>query len=427
MELRDSGKLIIGAYILTRNAQTERHIRELAQCGIDLVICLEPNDRGVLDLLYKYGIRCIVTRVLPVAYEKQESRGFLNDILPLSRYEEAAASFEDHPAIVGIDLCDEPTALDFDYLDRAATLCKKLFPGKLIYLNLFPNYAAVATNTEDIIKSSLGTSSYQEHIDRYVEKVGLDYISYDNYVYSHAKEKPGGMFDNFRIVADACLRTGRDFWYIPQVNTRFEDFDVTAGCLRWQAYIALAYGAKAINWACWCGGGMGVDENGKERWFGGWWEKNVLDENGEKTAQYDRLKEVNFELKRFWEHLRPYRRVDTRLVGFSSAPDFQSYPLLKPEERLDLGFVKELCGNGADLAVGVFVKDGSPSQRALLVANASDYKDLAPFTSKISFRSDCRGVKVFCESDPAALERWEDGTFSFSLNTCRAALVTFED
>ena len=33
----------------------------------------------------------------------------------------------------------------------------------------------------------------------------------------------GMMYDNFNIVADACRRTGRDFWFIPQCNGRNED------------------------------------------------------------------------------------------------------------------------------------------------------------------------------------------------------------
>ncbi|MBQ9544286.1 MAG: hypothetical protein IJV00_04080 [Clostridia bacterium] len=413
MDLLRSEELILGTYILAPYAQTERHIRELAQCGIDLVVCLKPNGREVLDLLAKYGIGCIVTGVLPAWWGGRSPNGRMAQDVPLEAYREAAAKYADHPAVWGIDIGDEPSALDFEHYGRAVALCKTLFPKKMIYLNLFPNYAAVATNTEDVVTSQLGCATYEEHIKLYVEKVPLDYISYDNYVYSHTLDKPGGMFDNFRIVADACARTGKSFWYIPQVNTRQPERDITPNCLRYQAYLALAYGACAINWAC---------------WTKGWWEKNVLDEKGEKTPQYDRLKEVNFELRRFWEHLRAFRRTDTKLLGFDSAPDFSLYPALAPAKTLDLGFVRDLRGSdGADLAVGVFAPKKAGGENALLVCNCSDFRDLSPSSHTVAFRSDSTEVRLVGASGPIPLERTPDGEFRFELYTCRAALIVFGD
>ena len=117
----------------------------------------------------------------------------------------------------------------------------------------------------------------------------LDYISYDFYVYTpNLKRRPSlyrQMYDNFNIVADACRRTGRSFWYIPQVNSHnARNFEpTTRNRLRFQAYTAMAFGAEAISWAC---------------WMPGWWTNNVLTATGEKTAQYDRLKTVNAELRR---------------------------------------------------------------------------------------------------------------------------------
>ena len=413
MDLIRNKELILGTYILAPNAQNERCVKELAECGIDLVVCFTPNGTEVLDLFAKYGIGCILTGLLPGWWGGNHENGAMAEKLPLSLYTEAASRFADHPAVWGIDIGDEPSALDFEHLGKAVSLCKRLFPKQMIYLNLFPNYAAVATNTEDVVASQLGCASYEEHIRRYAEKIPLDYISYDNYVYSHTADKPGGMFDNFRIVADACARTGKSFWYIPQVNTRQPERDITANCLRYQAYLALAYGACAINWAC---------------WSKGWWEKNVLDENGEKTAQYDRLREVNLELKAFWEHLRRFRRTDTRLLGFEKAPDFSLYPSLLPAASLDLGFVRDLkTEKGADLAVGIFRAEDKSAENALLVVNCSDFRDLAPAEHTVTFRSDSRSVRLIAASGSIPLERTDDGAFRFVLGTCRAVLLVFGD
>ena len=57
-------KLNIGAYFLAPYARDERHVREVAECGIDFIVCME-NDRTALDLMYRYGVGAIVTQVLP--------------------------------------------------------------------------------------------------------------------------------------------------------------------------------------------------------------------------------------------------------------------------------------------------------------------------------------------------------------------------
>lgn len=60
----DRTKLNIGAYVLQSYARTEKHIKELAECGINLVICMD-YDRTTFDLLEKYHIGAIVDHVMP--------------------------------------------------------------------------------------------------------------------------------------------------------------------------------------------------------------------------------------------------------------------------------------------------------------------------------------------------------------------------
>ena len=401
--------LTLGAYILSPEDQTEEHIKDLAACGIDLVLALKPRDRGVLDLLYKYGVGCIVSGVLPEWWwGGVPENGTMSQKLPLSVYDEAAKSFADHPAIVGIDLGDEPSALDLDHYGKAAARCQKLFPGKLIYMNLFPNYASVISDSDPSAPSQLGTRSYEEYIDSCVRYMPLDYISCDFYPYAYRSVKMAAYFENMRIVANACLKSGRDFWYVPQVNTRYPDFDVTENCLRFQAYTAIAYGASVINWAC---------------WSKGWWEKNVLDEKGEKTVQYDRLKNVNAELRRFWAYLRSMRRTDTRMIGFSSLDGKEAYPDLVTAESLDAGYIREL--RGKDIVAGLFV-DGEGA-RAVMVCDCSDPRDLAPKEQTVSFVSLTESFRVVNAEGGVPVTVSDDGVCRFGLKTCSAVLIIFDN
>ena len=46
----DTGRPNIGTYYLSPQASTPEHVRDLAQCGIDVVVNMR-NDRAALDLL----------------------------------------------------------------------------------------------------------------------------------------------------------------------------------------------------------------------------------------------------------------------------------------------------------------------------------------------------------------------------------------
>ncbi|MGC9360111.1 MAG: hypothetical protein ACP5G7_07030, partial [Anaerolineae bacterium] len=49
----------------------------------------------------------------------------------------------DSPSVYGFYIYDEPGANDFPGLARAVDAVRRLAPGKLAYVNLFPNYATM--------------------------------------------------------------------------------------------------------------------------------------------------------------------------------------------------------------------------------------------------------------------------------------------
>ena len=261
----DRTRLNIGAYILQPYARTEEHIREIKECGIDMIIDLD-YDIKALDLFYKYGLGAIVRNVAPHWWGGSGKSGQFHKYCPLEMYDRIAAKYNDHPAVWGISIGDEPSALDIPHygkvLDRVNTLFTKAFP----YLNLYPNYATVAENTADETVSQLGTKTYSDYIDVYCKYVPADYISYDYYVY--ATKNLGGCLENFRIVSEAARKYGKRFMYIPQVNSQNLAEIVTVNQMRFQAFSAMSFGAEDITWGC---------------YTAGWWHHNVLDEKGEKT------------------------------------------------------------------------------------------------------------------------------------------------
>lgn len=98
---------------------------------------------------------------------------------------------------------------------------------------------------------------------------------------------------------------GRDFWSVMQVNSSDKKRLISVDGLRYQAYQSMAYGATTLIWAC---------------YTAGWWYHQVLDEKGEKTPQYEKLKTVNAEIHRIGDTYMRYRNVATHLVGDYEAP-----------------------------------------------------------------------------------------------------------
>lgn len=143
------------------------------------------GDKRTLDLFKKYGIGAVVSGVVPGWFGGNgENAGTMSETNNKVTYIQAAESFIDHPAIVGIDIGDEPSSLDFPYYGEVSRLVSKLFPNKFPYLNIYPSYGMLANNDESQAEKELGTINYKEYLMSYCKNIDLDYLSFDHYVYS---------------------------------------------------------------------------------------------------------------------------------------------------------------------------------------------------------------------------------------------------
>jgi len=416
----DRSKLLVGAYCYRPCGYDEQHVKEIADCGVDFIIGVDARQRAVLDLFAKYRLGVFAGGVLSGWWGGNGSNaGKMRAERPRAAYERQLKEYVeklDHPAIWKLDLCDEPSAKDMPYLGETSALIAERVPQAQAYLNLYPNYASLSKNTGAEELNQLGTPTYREHIDVYCRTVPLDYISYDFYVYTPNTNRRERlyvqMYDNFNIVADACRRTGRSFWYIPQVNSHnAKDFEpTTVNRLRFQAYTSMAYGAEVISWAC---------------WMPGWWTNNVYTADGAKTAQYDRLRAVNAELHAFGPDYMRFRSTATHFVGFPA--DGALAKLGRPmPDRLSTGFFKDVRTlERTPLLVGEMVPRGADDgTRALFVVASGDPFDYAPACRTVALRLaegyDLRVRGVAGEVKPT-LEA--DGCRTFALEENAAALV----
>lgn len=398
-------RLNIGTYILDRYARTETHIRELAECGIDFVVCME-NDRPALDLFSKYGVGAIVSGVLPGWWGGDgENAGRMAELNPPEAYDRAAASFADHPAVWGIDTGDEPSALDFPYYGQVIEKTDRLFPKQFAYLNLYPNYASVSENSAAQTVSQLGTQTYAEYIGKYCANVGTDYICYDFYMYAASV---AGAYENLRIVSDACRRTGRSMWIVLQVNSNKKEAWISENQLRFQAYSAMAFGAENIIWAC---------------YTAGWWHNQVLDENGAKTVQYEKLKKVNGEIRTLADAYMDFRCCSTHLIGSAGNSDWNVIRQ-QPVRSLDTGIFFDVHADGGEsLVAGQMVSRKADGRYALMICAADDPMDRGGREFGIVFRVGGRSVRALGGEGELPVTVTEDGACRVRIRSCEGVLL----
>ena len=372
----DRNRLNIGAYHLRPYARTEAHIKDVADCGIDFVVCMD-NDRPALDLFHKYGVGAIVSGIVPGWWGGDGSNaGKLADTNPMEKYEAACASFVDHPAIWGIDVGDEPSALDFPYYGKVIDYVNRAFSNQFAYLNLYPNYASVSGNNAQETVNQLGTATYAEHIRRYCECVPSDYLCYDFYLYSINVAKH---YENLRVVADACRNTGRSMWIVLQVNSHRPEEWMSENNLRFQAYTSMAFGAENIIWAC---------------YTAGWWHNQVLDDQGNQTEQYGKLKRVNAQIRTIADEYMKYRRVSTHFVGFQGHPDMNCVQQESIESLSTGVFFDVKSDNGAPVLVGEMVSRTNDGSAALMICAADDPYEKEPKEYQVTFRAPNRCIRA---------------------------------
>ena len=410
----DRSRLNIGVYYLNHNAGTEAYVRDLAECGVDFVF----GPAVPYAYFRKYGLGHVSSFVM-THMPKAKDTDRMPEVLRLC--DEDARKFRrsprgSEPSVWGISVGDEPSAKDFPNLGKAVAHVKALFPDKFIYLNLFPNYASVAKNTDAEAKSQLGVESYQKYIDEYCREIPLDFISWDFYLYSGRGDSHLPLFyDNFRIVADACRKTSRDMWFIGQVNSIRPELWISENMLRFQAFAAMSFGAQNISWAC---------------YSPGWWTNSVLTAKGEKTRQYERLKTVNLEIRRIAPDYMRWRNIATHFIGFTAGEHaLKTMPMVVPRNTFDNGQFRELhATDGGRLVVGEMVPRTDVKQgggvSAVFVFAADDPYDVAPKPREVRFRlSEGMRPSVIGVNGVQTVYRTKDGVWSFPIASSCGALV----
>jgi len=213
--------------------------------------------------------------------------------------------------IVGYFINDEPTASDFPALAKAVAAVKKYAPGKLAYINLFPDYATLGGDT-----SQLGTPTYTEYLERFVNEVHPQFISYDNYMVEYSndlKDRAGatGYYRNLLEVRRVALEHHLPYVNIVAANRLSTNATIPSPAnLALQAYTTLAAGYRGVTWYTYYSQGYTYAP---------------MTDSGHKTLTWNFLREVNSQILA----LAPIMsRLESTGVYFSAPAPADNLPML---------------------------------------------------------------------------------------------------
>lgn len=241
----------------------------IRECGFNLAGFVAPDD---LDLVQQAGLRAFVSD--PSTHVGDAEAG-LDDEEIARRVGELVDRVGDHPATFGYYLRDEPSSVIYPGLGRWKAAYKAANPEQLAYINLFPNYASPA---------QMGADTYDQYLERYVEQVDPEFISYDHYALMDDGTLRGGYFQNLEAVRRASLAAGIPFWNIVLSNAHFRYAEPSPAGLRFQAYTTLAYGGRGISYFTYFAPKVGN------------YRLAPVDQFGNRTPVWDMLRNVNLQI-----------------------------------------------------------------------------------------------------------------------------------
>ena len=243
-------------------------LAKMHDCGLTVAGFVSP---AALDACHAAGLKAIVSDPRVGGYDWQH----VDAKVARARVAELIGQVRNHPAVFGYYLRDEPPASFFPGLATVSGFVKELHPGVWPYINLFPNYADA---------SQLGTKTYDEYVEKFIEVCHPPILSYDHYAIMEGGGFRGEYFANLESIRRAAVKHKLPFWQIVLSVGCLNYREPTAADMRFEVYTSLAYGARGLAYFKYFTPGAGNYRNGP------------IDQFGHKTPMWQIMRQVNLQV-----------------------------------------------------------------------------------------------------------------------------------
>ena len=340
------GRYPVGLFSFDKELWTDGGVKQAADTGADFIMAV-ASDEPLVGLCEKYNLGIISTSNIPMWWGGDgDNAGGYAARTPVEKLDEVKKTYPQSPAVWGDYPVDEPNSKDFAHINKIIKRYAELFPGKLPFINLYPNYASIPKNTAEETVSQLGNFSYSEHIDQYVREIDLPYICFDYYPYTGANVF-AKYLENLDVVARACKSSNKQMWVIIQTGAWKAEDILDEYQLDWQVYMCLAYGTKAVIHA-------GYSKV--------WWDETTSCVNlkGEKNVTYDYAKNINAALHSpLGTEFLKYNYIYTGIIGDIASSDERIRPQLEKQNQTATPILPDIkIDSDKAVAAGYFAKPG---------------------------------------------------------------------
>ncbi len=268
-----SGLHGLGFNAMETNTPLEYHAEDLSV----------EEQRRILDLCQRHGMRYFVTdhkRLTGVGNPSEEA------------LRELISDYSNHPALGGYYVWDEPGREQFASVVRTYAILRANDPEHLPLNAMVPSYGPYRWPDD-----------YPAFARQFVETVNPPVLSFD--FYALGKNPEGGapgvvptLYRDLQLWSDLAIEKGRPLWFYPSAVSWGGVVEPTLATLRFQVSVAMAYGAKGIQWF------MARDFTGGSIDFTG----GALTMQGEKGAAWRPLRQVNRWMARLGPTVMTLRR-----------------------------------------------------------------------------------------------------------------------
>ncbi len=184
-----------------------------------------------------------------------------------------------HRSLAGYFVADEPPAHEFDRVSEVTRAFAEEDPERPAYVN-FVGPSPHAGDREQ--------AAWRADLARIIERGRLRFFTFDRYAHT-ARGEDAGYLLSLANAARVSRATGCPFGAVLLLTGHLSFPPATPGVARYQAMEALAHGASGIVWFTYW------TPNPREEPYR--WHDGVVDYDGRPTAQYERVRELNRDVR----------------------------------------------------------------------------------------------------------------------------------
>jgi len=281
-------------------------------------------------------------------------------------------SYKDLEGYYGHLIIDEPNVNLFTKLKSLKDIYEEIFPNKDFYINLLPTNAA---------KELLGTETYEEYIDKYIEILQPKYISVDHYAImaDRATMDPyltDDVLYNYEVISDRCRKYNIDmFTFVADMRYNVFSRLISEKDLRWQVNSQLAYGSRGIQYFCYWKPIEFVHPLISDA---------MMSVDGKKTDMYYYVQKMNKDLKKLAPAFLAYRHMGTMHINGTNSKKVNP-AFLRCKNAITSHNVLEKVTSTEDAIIGCFENENH--ECAFFIMNYTDTTENKDCSLNIKFNS----------------------------------------